>query len=235
VKATSILTTLLLLGAVVVGLSPWLGLRQGGTAPETPSPTPVEGGREPARIDDAPATSTVPARPAAAPPEDPAAIAAQVPDHPAVPEDAQWLPAESMLQIDGALGLHCAMQVMTGERFADAVQALSDDAASEVAAMDMRAAIAEVYREAYALAGGGAEIAALACGLRFCMIEARLPADKAEDEIRAAFLGRLLGNVSGASLSIEMASEDGGSRIMRRVFSVSPAVSRVDRVSTSCT
>jgi hypothetical protein len=221
-------TTVLMVTAIVLALSAYT--QQDASSPEEVFPAAIEAEREPARTLVAPEPSSSRAAPRGATAELPVAIAAKT----RASTGADGLPAESMLQVDDALDFQCAMQVMSDERFADAIQALSDDARSVPAALEMRSAIAEAYREAFALAGGGAEVASLACGLRLCMIETRLPADTAEDEIRTAFVNRLLGDVDGPAVSLAMPAEESKPRVVRRVFAVSPALTRTDPRVTSC-
>ena len=144
------------------------------------------------------------------------------------------MPAEAGFVLGDALHPQCAMKAMTDDGFADAIDALSREAMAEAAAIEMRAAIAEAYREAFSLSGGGAEVTALACGRLVCLIEAQLPEDSAEDGIRSAMLERLLRDVAGAGVELQMPPTGSRPRILRRVFSVSPAIIQVARTSTSC-
>lgn len=135
---------------------------------------------------------------------------------------------ERMLIAGDTIAGQCALGIMWNtDHFSDLLQSLKLEVADDAGVEAQRRAIVEAYREAFALAGGGAQLIDAACGTHLCAVGIRLPAETADDEVRDALVGRLLGGIEVVGTQVSVASVDGASRETRRIFSVSEDVRRL--------
>lgn len=136
--------------------------------------------------------------------------------------------SERMLIAGDTIAGQCALGIMWNpDRFSDLLQSLRLEVADDEGVEAQRRAIIEAYREAFTLSGSGAELIDAACGTYLCAVNIRLPADTADDEVRDAMVGRLLGGIEVVGTQVSVASVDGASRETRRIFSVSEDVGRL--------
>jgi hypothetical protein len=135
---------------------------------------------------------------------------------------------ERMLIAGDTIAGQCALGIMwNADRFSDLLQSLKLEVADDAGVEAQRRAIVEAYREAFSLAGGGAELLDAACGAHLCAVDIRLPVQTADDDVRDAMVGRLLGGIEVVGTQVSVVSVDGASRETRRIFSVSEDVGRL--------
>lgn len=144
-----------------------------------------------------------------------------------------WLPSESVFQNGDAMPSHCVAGELMDGAFTTRALRLQQEAAELPAAHALQDVLGDAYRTAFAQAGFDGSVSELICGLRFCMIELHLADDAAEDPIWESIVASLLGPDMRVGVSVVLPSAD-GKRLLRRVWSVTEAVWRVQQDAVQC-